>query len=401
MISPPEFHYRGATLTLPIIRVFGDGLAGGDISMSIKPREQARLVFPNRTAKADGDEIGAPYNETTTSPILPARNYTNAIRNGTVNITVRSQYSHGWETYFKERTTGRTERLGENTVRLTLETTTGAPGAFDMPDAGDSVFAGAIAGGHPLTDFETRLQIDKNKPHFSFYAEEGNKEFEIHVYSEVNPGGGGPGCSTPSGDTATVSVFYYDGDGSKTYESWESDSVDPNSVDGLDWVCSGGQLYLRVNYLDDLELRYDVIGSSGDFDPGSVDDPSCGGATGVTRGNKYAFHDRIENCDGTWSLRSTSTWDQHEVEVGYEPTTYSYDGPGGDAPDTEEMGEIVNHYMSALDSEVNLIAKDGPGSSDAINEPASSGELLYETQAGSNFVTFLHVTENEITVKPN
>lgn len=388
MISPPEFHYRGATLTLPIIRTFGDGLAGGSIDMTIRPREQARLIYPNRTAAADGDEIGAPYN-TTTSPSFPARNYTNAIRNGTVNITVKSEFSHGWETYFEERTTGRTERLGENMVRLTLETTTGAPGEFEMPDPGIGVHAGSIAGGHPLTQFEISIDVAKNKPHFSFYAEENNKEFEVHVYSDVN---NNP-CPSPSGDVY-ISVYYYDGDGSNTYESWVSGPLDPNSESGLNWDCSSGDAKLDIDFLEPHTMYYDEIGKDNqagstlgsDFDDGT-DGPSSGTSTDETLGNKYAFNEHLKD----WPLRNPSTWDQHSDSVGYESTTYAPDS-------TETLDQVMNHYLSAIDSEVDLIAKNGPGNSDSIDHDNSAGTLLYETQAGSKFVTYLHVTENEIEV---
>ena len=60
---------------------------------------------------------------------------------------------------------------------------------------------------------------------------------------------------------------------------------------------------------------------------------------------------------------------------------------------------MTNHYLGLLDDEVDLIVKDGPGSSDSIDEGSSSGKLLYEEGAGSRFVTYLHVTENEIVVR--
>jgi hypothetical protein len=388
MVSPPEFHYRGATLTLPTIRVRGDGSASGSVNLQVLPERQAEIIYPNRTS-VTGNSVGAPYNQTASTP---HRDYTNPVRNGTVNVTVNSEYADGWETYFQERTTGNTTRLGENTVRLTLETTTGPPGDFQMPNAGDSVRAGAIAGGHPLTEFDVLLDFEKNKPHFSFYAEEGSKEFEIHVYSDVNPKNND--CD-PYGSEVYMSVYHYDGDGSKTYETWESDMVDPQDNDAFEWVCDGDDTKLRVDFIsDDLLMTYDRIGQEGNFDPG-IDDPNTGTSTGVTRGNKWAFNDRINDQDG-FSLRTPTTWDQHEIEVGYEPENYEQNSTG--TPDTEVLEEVTNHYLGAMDTEVDLIAKDGPGSSDSLNEDDSSGTLLYEEGAGADFVTYLHITRNEIRV---
>jgi|GEM_PF-372652 len=384
MISPPEFHYRGATLTLPAIQVTGDGAASGSVSLTVTPRQQAQLVYPNATTATENG-TGAPYDETPTSGY---RNYTNPVRAGTVNVTVQSEYADGWETYFKERTTGNTTRVGPNTVTLTLATTEGAPGSFEMPPAGDSVNAGAIGGEHPITDFDVTLDVDKQNPHFSFYAEENSEEFEIHVTSDVNP----KGCSPDA--NVHVSVYYYDGDGDKEYETWESDSLDPDETDGMEWVCDGGDLKLHVDFIsDDIAMVYDRIGSDGTFQPDpKIDEPNSGTSTGVTRGNKWAYNDRINNEDG-FSFQSSTVWDQHET-VPYE----SGSGTTYDQNDTQTLEAVTNHYLSLMDSSVDLVAKDGPGSSDSIVEPNSRGTLRYEEGAGSRYVTFLHITENKINV---
>ena len=80
MVSPPEFHYRDATLTLPLVTVSGDGLV----------RDRA-VITPNRSER---------YFPNST------RNFTNPLENGKVNITVRSEYYRAWGTYFEERTDG-------------------------------------------------------------------------------------------------------------------------------------------------------------------------------------------------------------------------------------------------------------------------------------------------------
>jgi len=392
MISPPEFHYRGATLTLPAIQVTGDGAASGSVSLTVTPRQQAELVYPNvTTATANG--TGAPYDETPTSSY---RNYTNPVRAGTVNVTVQSEYADGWETYFKERTTGNTTRVGPNTVTLTLATTEGSPGSFEMPSAGDSVNAGAIGGGHPITDFEVTLDVDKKNPHFSFYTEEDSEEFEIHVTSDVNPNSAS--CSPNA--NVHVSVYYYDGDGDKKYQTWESDSLDPDDTDGMEWVCDGGDLQLRIDFVSDaITMTYDRVGSDGTFQPNpNIDEPNSGTSTGVTRGNKWAYNDRINNEDG-FSFQSSTVWDQHET-VSYESSGTTYN-QNGTSPDTQTLDAVTNHYLSLMDSSIDLIAKDGPGSSDAIIEPNSRGTLRYEEGAGSRYVTFLHITENKINVELN
>ncbi|MCU4716616.1 hypothetical protein OB916_00850 [Halobacteria archaeon HArc-curdl5-1] len=382
MISPPEFHYRGATLTLPAIQVTGDGAASGSVDLTVTPRQQARLVYPNAT-DATENGTGAPYDETDSD-------YINPVRSGTVNVTVHSEYADGWESYFRKRTTGNTTRVGENTVTLTLATTEGAPGEFRIPPAGDSVNAGAIHGGHPITDFDVTLDINKTKPHFSFYAEEDGKDFEIHVYSDVNKN---DDC-VPSDKEAHVSVYYYNGSGGQ-YESWESDALNPADTDGMEWVCADGDLKLHVDFVsDDITMTYDQIGKDGNFDP-KIDDPDNGDSTGTTLGNKWAFNKDMD----TYSLRTPTVWDQHDsitYEMGDGKTYYQNDT---DNPDTETLNEVTNHYLGLMGTEVDLVAKDGPGESGPVLEGNSQGRLLYEEGAGSKYVTYLHVTKNEIEIR--
>ncbi|MFD1587291.1 hypothetical protein ACFR9U_09865 [Halorientalis brevis] len=386
MVSPPEFHYRRATLTLPIIRVRSDSEGSSTSRVSVSRTSPEQSVYPNATS-ATVDAVGAPYNHTS-----GPKQYENPIENGTVYAWVNSEYYEGWAEYFRQRTTGNVTVYDNNqTVRLELVSFGGAPGQFTLPQAGDSVDAGGISDGHPINEFDVTLDIEQNKPHFSFYATEEGKEFEIHVYSDVNPNNA---CSDPDEDVY-VGVYYHDGDGSTEYESFET-AVDPDSVSGMNWQCSGGDLKLHVDFLSSIPMEYDEIGSKGDNDP-NIDDPNCGTSTGVTLGNKYAFNEHMQDCDGNgWELRDTATWDEHEDTVSDEPAEYD-EGAG----DTESMNAVVNHYLQLTGPDVDLIAKTGPGNSDPINEPASRGALNYDETKGSEFIAFLHVTENDVQVEFN
>jgi hypothetical protein len=59
MVSPPEFHYRGTTLTLPVLRIRSDDAASGGATATIRRTEETVRVFPNETAATDTGE-GAP-----------------------------------------------------------------------------------------------------------------------------------------------------------------------------------------------------------------------------------------------------------------------------------------------------------------------------------------------------
>ena len=103
MVSPPEFHYRKTTLTLPLIVVGGDG--------PLSPRLQ---IDQNGTADSK----------------FPTKqsNMTNPLSEATVNITVQSEYYEAWGRFFEQRTGGTVAFDHPNrTVTLTLVTPTKAP----------------------------------------------------------------------------------------------------------------------------------------------------------------------------------------------------------------------------------------------------------------------------------
>jgi hypothetical protein len=79
MVSPPEFHYRDRTLTLPVINVTGDDQVSGQV-----------------TVRQGGISQEYP-NETFVNPVPIKRE---------VVVTVKSEYYRGWGTYFERRTDG-------------------------------------------------------------------------------------------------------------------------------------------------------------------------------------------------------------------------------------------------------------------------------------------------------
>jgi hypothetical protein len=102
MISPPEFHYRGATLTLPMIKVNSDGSVG----------DRATIAHSNTTQYFPNENLN--------------ENFRNPVDNARVNVTVRSEYYRAWGKYFAERTDGDVSYdHSRNTVTATLVTPVG------------------------------------------------------------------------------------------------------------------------------------------------------------------------------------------------------------------------------------------------------------------------------------
>ncbi|WP_200531462.1 archaellin/type IV pilin N-terminal domain-containing protein [Halorubrum sp. LN27] len=101
MVSPPEFHYRGDTLTLPLVTVDGDGRLGDS------------AVVAGDTKHPEG--------------LFPSENVSNPLLGGNVTITVESEYAEAWGRFFETRTSANVTQLSETEVRVALRTETVHP----------------------------------------------------------------------------------------------------------------------------------------------------------------------------------------------------------------------------------------------------------------------------------
>ncbi|WP_430505040.1 DUF7289 family protein [Haloparvum sp. PAK95] len=96
MVSPPEFHYRGTTLTLPLVTVDGDGSVNEDVQ--ITQNGPSENVYPNGS-------------------------YSNPLENGKIVVEVHSEFYAAWARFFSERTGGEVTIDHENeTATITLVT---------------------------------------------------------------------------------------------------------------------------------------------------------------------------------------------------------------------------------------------------------------------------------------
>jgi hypothetical protein len=86
MITPPEFHYNGETLTLPIIRINSNQSVGGTgvITLRLVSGQTPNVLFPNPD---DNPEY--------TNPLLLGKQ---------VNVVIKSDYYKAWAKYIEERT---------------------------------------------------------------------------------------------------------------------------------------------------------------------------------------------------------------------------------------------------------------------------------------------------------
>ncbi len=363
MLSPPEFHYRAATLTLPIIRVTGTPSTASSPRARISSASETQKVYPNRSTGPSADP-GAPYDAT-------SQPYENPIENGTVEVQIQSEYYEGWARYFRQRTTGDLEVFDANqTVHLTLEGLQGEPGDFNVPMEGNGLEVSGFGEGHPLDDFTLSLQSDGhfNNGHWSLYSTDGGNEFEMHIWSKDK-------CTGGSYDGEISFSVYFD-NGTETRE-WQNPGINPGTDEAFQVDCDAGTM--TVDFVSNqTSLTYENIGVSGS-------------------NNKWCFGEHINDRSGP----ATVTLDHHTVD---NDTTYDR------GTDTDTMEFVVNHYMSRMPTEFDLKVTDGPGASECqstgnsgqgssrIDESASLGRLTYDESASARFITYLHVTENPVNI---
>jgi hypothetical protein len=80
MVSPPEFHYNGVTLTLPIMKIAGSDAMGGktNANINVKSSNTPVVLYPNTTENA---------------------NFTNPLNCDKILIYINSEFYDGWAEY--------------------------------------------------------------------------------------------------------------------------------------------------------------------------------------------------------------------------------------------------------------------------------------------------------------
>ncbi|MFB6198286.1 MAG: hypothetical protein ABEI52_08485, partial [Halobacteriaceae archaeon] len=316
MISPPEFHYRGATLTLPILNVSGSGSVAGSTTAVLSQTVAHRRIFPNSSATYD---------------TAPSQEYRNPIGNGTVNITVKSDYFRAWETYFRTRTDGNVSVDPANetvTIQLIALAT---QGDFSMPLEGNSVTFRGLTG-HQIKKFTiTLFDDDDDNAGFSNFkwslaADEGSKQFEIHL-EDASSG-------ADDGEPARIIIYYSDDNGNH-YQTWSSDTV----------------------------FHYETESATGNNFNGDDDYSDKRLVVNLTATKELTYQDAKPMTFSTSgeSFNTSTTFKGHPSDTGQ---TYN-------TGNNNTIDNITNHYLALMGPTVSLRVVDK--SSDTINERISSG----------------------------
>ena len=228
MISPPEFNYRGATLTFPVIRV-----SGGRSSVS-----------GGATAHLTPDKVD--------ESMFPTADRSNPLSGGNVTVSVYSDYYRGWETFFEERTTGNVTVYPEQS-RVDLKLfARGTGGDFSLDDMPRQIRGLSDEDDQAVQSLEFTLESSKSSDFsdldWALVAEEGPQRFEMHI------GDGNPCKNNPNYPPVTVT---YENGG--TTHRWQNASAFQKSNSAFTFECTGDkgrEPILHFNFAGDTNLTY-------------------------------------------------------------------------------------------------------------------------------------------------
>lgn len=149
MLSPPEFHYNGITLTLPAINISGNSSVGGKgtFSLNVEKNGDAQRIYPT------------------------ANTYVNPIPTNVtaVNITIKSEYYDAWASYFKSiPLTNVSSNAGNKMVTVTLLT----------PPVATNFTYGALA--------SDDIEVDNNAIIDSYNSSLGNYTYNFNIGNTGN-----------------------------------------------------------------------------------------------------------------------------------------------------------------------------------------------------------------------
>jgi hypothetical protein len=344
LVSPPEFHYRRATLTFPIVRITGDSSVSGSASGRISRVETANRIFVNESET---------YPDGSTKLLNP-------VQNGNMTVEITSRYCDGWREYFQERTDGTVSDCDSDGTVTAQLVTLGTQGAFDILD-GQELNIRGMEDGHSLDELELTFKdsdgqnSEFNNFGWSMYGEDDNgTEIEVYVGSS---GSGKFDCDAGETRPARV-IFYYSPNGGEDYHTWVNDETHGD-----------GDFEIACNANDKPELTVDLTTTSVNFTYMDYDSLS----------GKYDLQS-----DPSGDFNSTISFSEHSEDDA--SITYS-------SGSQEEAALPVKHYFAMTDDlDMDIWEQNSANMGDD-----SQGLIQYE--GNGEVVTFLHVTDNQIRVE--
>jgi hypothetical protein len=380
MVTPPEYQYRGQTLTFPIIRVTGQTWSGSSSNPLLVRGVDRTVLFP------DG-------------------NSQNPLTGGHVHVRITSQYHQGWNHYLQQRTEGtitHTPATETVTVNLSVPVTESFNNAIVATSTEDDAIDDSSTSPHG--GFSTPLLTGADRPSVS-------PEIDQRI-SECEAGNCTSLASGRSDGTLDNGTYY---------------STSDTSIDSTTYDTSNGTVHVVID--GDLTFAGTSAGppgggggppgggggppgggggppGGGGGPPGGGGGPPGGGgpAHEVTGDGQVIFYVKGSvttsgstevNTGGSASnllVKIHSDGDEFTVSgtaqftgLIYAPNSDLRVNGGGNPSIDNIVGSAVVHTATAT------------GNGDLVYSPPPGQELTFD--GTSTNLTYLHVTENKISVE--
>jgi len=354
MISPPEFNYRDQTLTLPLVTINGD-----------------QSLNNGATIEKDG----------ASTEFFPSDKFSNPLENDVVQVTVESEFHHGWRNYFETRTEGEVRHDPAN-HRVSVNLTAPAVESFDY---GVATTSGKYTLNGNGAEFENQAPGAVSAPSVS-----------PNVESEISDGCGND-CtdvgSTMGGTTLSDSRYYSD----------ESDvTVETNTV-----FDTGGD---DVEVVIDGDLHFEGSGGPGDLDQeitggGQVrfyvkGDVEINGNAAVNTGGDsedlvVLVHSDADTVQDSGTVQFTgfiyAPNSDFSIRGGGKCGNNGNGNGNGNGNNANPKG-CTNNVFGGVISETATATGGGYVAYD------DDADLTLELGADTNVLTFLHISTNPVTV---
>ncbi|WP_193310208.1 archaellin/type IV pilin N-terminal domain-containing protein [Halorubrum halophilum] len=230
MISPPEYHYRGETLTFPIVRLTqnASSTAGGTGVIRQPPNVSETVVETD-----------------------------NPLRNGTVVVEIQSTYYEGWYDFFADRSDGTVTKDDANqttTARLVVPEEVSFDRTLAVADAD-----GYSHKGTPHNELSESEYVEGGS-----YPDPGPLIRDQIAAAAASNDNGAESCVTATGfdgcGTVGSGVYYFDGDTTVT-DDFSFDTSGGDVVVAVDGDLDIGDNDIAVQSGNDNGVTYFINGS--------------------------------------------------------------------------------------------------------------------------------------------
>lgn len=348
LVAAPPVAYRGLTANLAVIKLEGTADRGGPVTLELRPGNQTLPEYPNRSKEyAEG-----------------SNRYDNPVENGTLEITVQSDYYQGWYQFFTQRTTGSTTIDHANrSVTVALKSLTelqhfnAITAQGEISTNGQPTINGSAVEGEYIVD--SRSIIDSE-------VSDASNESDSHACIGTDEIGN---CSSP----LPAGTYYLPDDTKLTNESFDIDTtggdvkivIDGNFALQDNEITVIGDADYGVTYYVNGSLRFD-----GGAKVGTANDPP------EAHRNAFVIANGLDEND------------QGGQDVELDAIIYA---PNADVNINGKFTLRGALYANSVQ------LGGGPGSTTIEYDPAIDDDPL-DLHAGSTPIMFLHITENNVVV---